>query len=449
MTEGKREELFTNKQIRQIAVPLFLEQFLVLLVGIADTLVVSFAGEASVSGVSLVDSFNTIMVFLFAALSAGGSVVVSQYIGRKQNDKASEAAGQLFTFAILLSLAFTVIILPLHRQILGLLFGKVEEDVMVSCIKYLKVLAFSYPALAAYNAGAAVYRSMGKTKPMMYISIVSNLINIVGNVIGVLVLKGGVLGVAYPTLISRYFSAVVIVYLCIKGKDNIVSLKKRFVFSWNGILQKTILKIAIPNAVENAAHQAVKVAMSSLVSLFGTYQIAANGIAQTIWTMSSLAGITMGTVYITVIGRSMGTGDTEMTIDYFKRLMRQTFFFTICWNAFVFFATWGGIWIYPIEDQTKELIVILVLIHNVGVGLSFHFGGALSYGLRAVGDVTYTMVITLISTAIRLILSVVFAVTLGLGVIGIALAMDIDWIFRAVFIVARFKGGKWKRFHVI
>ncbi len=256
-------------------------------VGLADTLVISYAGESAVSGVSLVNQFNTIFIYLFTALASGGAVVISQYIGRQDMDHAGESASQLLMFSTIFS------VLLGNEAMLRLLFGKVEQPVMEACITYLRISAYSYPALAVYNAGVAVYRSLGKTNVTMYISVVSNAVNVIGNVIGVFIFRAGVAGVAWPSFIARVFSAVVITLLCFRGKNS-VGYRGRWIYGWNGRLMKSILNVAIPSGVENGIFQLVKVVLSSIVALFGTYQIAANGVAQSIWSLAALVGVAMG-----------------------------------------------------------------------------------------------------------------------------------------------------------
>ena len=294
--------MFSNAQLKKMIVPLFLEQLLMMLVGLADTFVVSYAGEAAVSGVSLVNSFNTIFLLLFTAVASGGAVVVSQYIGRKSAEKASESISQLLTVSTLFSVVLSIPILLFGKSILSMLFGSVEPAVMDACMTYLRISVYSYPAIAVYNAGAALYRSIGKTSVTMYVSIISNVINVAGNIIGVFYLHAGVAGVAWPSLIARTFSAVVITILCFTNKSG-VRYFNRWIFKWNGLLQKQMLAIAIPNGIESGVFQFVKVALSSLVAMFGTYQIAANGIAQSIWSIASVASVAMGPVFITVIGQ--------------------------------------------------------------------------------------------------------------------------------------------------
>ena len=302
--------LFTKKQLQRMIVPLLAEQFLLMLVGLSDTVIVSYAGEAAVSGVSLVNAFNTIFLFLFTALASGGAVVVSQYIGKQERERASESVSQLLMISAVFSLAVSAGILASGRTLLRLMFGKVEADVMEACITYLRISVYSYPALAVYNAGAALYRSIGRTKTTMNISILANLINVVGNLLGVFYFHAGVAGVAYPSLISRTFSAAAITWLCFREQEGI-RYRMRWILAWNRDLLKRMLRIAVPNGVESGLFQFVKVALSSVTALFGTYQIAANGIAQSIWSVAALISSAMGPVFITVIGQCMGAGDQE------------------------------------------------------------------------------------------------------------------------------------------
>lgn len=441
--------MFTNKQLKDMIVPLIAEQFLVMLVGLADTFVVSYAGEAAVSGVSLVNSFNTIFLFLFTALASGGAVVVSQYIGRKNTDKASEAVSQLLMVSVLFSAAVSVLILIFNQGIIRAIFGQVEPEVEEACVTYLRISAYSYPALAVYNAGAALYRSVGKTSTTMKISIIANVINVAGNLIGVFALHAGVAGVAYPSLISRVFSAVVITLLCFRDQEG-VRYRWRHILAWKSELLKTIMGIAVPNGLESGIFQLVKVGLSSIVALFGTSQIAANGIAQSIWSVASLVSVAMDAVFITVIGQCMGAGDTQQAEAYFKKLMKLTVGISLAWNGLIALFTPWIAGAYAVSEETRQYVLYLVLIHNLGNSILFPFADPLGKGLRAAGDVKYTVVVSLFTTiGVRLLLSLLFGIVLQMGVIGIALAMCMDWLVRAILFWIRFKKGRWKTFQVV
>lgn len=446
---ARERQLFTNHDLKKLIIPLFLEQLLEVFVGVADTFMVSHAGEAAVSGVSLVNMFNTVFIFLFSALAAGGAVVVSQYIGNKDRENGNLSAGQLLTIATVFSAVLMIIVLIFNRHLLRILFGEVENDVMSACITYLRISAYSYPAIAIYNAGAAVCRSMGKTNVTMNLSVISNVINIVGNAVGVFVLRLGVAGVAYPSLIARSFSAIAIIILCFHRKNE-VYLEMPNLIQWNREMIRRILGIAVPNGIENGLFQLVKVALSSITALFGTVQIAANGVAQSFWSLAALMGTTMGLAFVTVVGQCMGAGDTQAAEYYTRKLLRITFLASVLWNALILVAAPVVLKGYAISDEAARLVVILILIHNLFNALFYPLSGALANGLRAAGDVKYTMCVSISSTiACRVLFSVIFAIWLQMGVIGVALAMCLDWVTRAFLFFKRFRSGKWENFQVI
>lgn len=441
--------MFTNQDLKNMIVPLFFEQLLVMLVGIMDTFIVSYVGEAAVSGVSLVNSFNTIFIYLFTALASGGAVVISQYIGNKDQKNSVRSSSQLLMFSTVFSIVLSCIVLMFHHTILSALFGKVEMDVMDACITYIVISALSYPFIAIYNAGASLFRSMGKTKVTMYVSLASNIINVIGNCIGVFVLHAGVAGVAIPSLIARAFSAIVITNLCFRN-DQTTYYTKKDLFAFDTDILRRVLSIAVPNGIENGIFQFVKVALSSVVALFGTYQIAANGVAQSIWSLAALVGATLGPVYITVIGQCMGNGDKEQAKYYFRKLNKLAIVLSITWNAFVLVLTPLLMHFYQLSSETVQLIFYLVVIHNVFNAIVYPISGPLSNGLRAAGDVKFTMFVSIASTLLgRFVFSIIFAIYLNLGVIGIAFAMCLDWTIRAVIFYCRYRSEKWLEFKVI
>ena len=270
--------MFSDKDLRKLIVPLVIEQILAVLVGTADTVMVSYAGESAISGVSLVDMFAYMVITILTALATGGAVIVSQYLGNKEQENANRAAGQLMVGTLLASGVVCVICAALNSQILHLLYGSAEESVLQAAETYMFITAFSFPFLGIYNSSAALFRSMKKTNMTMYVSLLMNVINIAGNAIGIFVLKAGVAGVAVPTLLSRAVAGIVMTALAFNAKHE-VYLKAKNVFCRNFEMLRRILKIAIPNAIENGLFALGRVLVTSIVAMFGTAQIAANGVA--------------------------------------------------------------------------------------------------------------------------------------------------------------------------
>ncbi len=440
---------FSNADLKSLILPIIIEQFLVLLVGIADTLMISYAGEAAVSGVSLVDQLNTLFNMVFTALASGGAVVASQYIGKREGENAGLAAGQLLLAGGFLSLVIMVTVLLCKRWIFGILFGKVEADVLAGGLMYLRISAYSYPFLAIYHACAGLFRSMERTKSLMYVSLAMNTINVIGNAVGIFILHAGVAGVAYPSLFSRAFAAVVLLCL-LCGEKSPIRLKVRQVFSWRPAMLVRIFRIGIPGGVENGLFQLSKVALSSIVALFGTTQIAANGVAQSFWSMAALFCTAMGNAFITVIGQYMGAGDPQGADYYMRKLLRITYLGAVCWNFLFYLLTPFILKFYDLTPEAVRLVMQLVLIHNIFNALFCPVSLGFTNGLRAAGDVKFTLCASIFSTVIcRVALSVLFGIVFHLGVIGIAWAMVCDWGIKAVLILGRWKTGKWKTCRVI
>jgi Na+-driven multidrug efflux pump len=173
-------------------------------------------------------------------------------------------------------------------------------------------------------------------------------------------------------------------------------------------------------------------------------------VAQSIWSLAALSGVAMGPVFITVIGQCMGSQDTERAEYYFKKLLKVTLVGSAVWNLLILAITPVFLHFYAIEEETKRLVFWLVVIHNVFNIVAFPFSGALGNGLRAAGDVKFTMWVSIFTTvAVRLVLSWILAVTLNMGVMGIAWAMCCDWIVKGIINFIRLRSGRWKQFKVI
>ena len=442
-------ELFSRKALRALIVPLVIEQLLAMTVGIADTMMISYAGEAAISGVSLVDMINNLLISIFAAVSTGGAVIISQYLGSKNREKACEGAGQLILVTALISLGIMAVTLVFREHMLHLLFGSIEPEVMESALTYLILSAYSYPFLAVYNSGAAIYRSMGNSRVPMYISAGMNVINIAGNSILIFGFGMGVAGAALATLAARA-SACVVQTVLVCRKKNEVYIEGRTVFHWNGGMIKRVLKIALPNGVESGIFQGGRVVVVSIIAFFGTAQIAANAVANSLDAMGILGGNAMNLAMITVVGQCVGAGNTDQAVYYIKRLLKITYCIVgvTCVSMLLFLNPILNL--YTLSAEARRLSVILVGMHNGLAMFLWPVSFTLSYALRAAGDIKYTMCISVFSMAVfRIVFSVILGIYCGMGAIGVWIAMLIDWIFRSTCYILRFRSGKWKNFHLI
>lgn len=441
--------MFSNKALKKLILPLIVEQILIMAVGVADTMMISYAGEAAISGVGLVDMVNNLIITVLSAVAAGGAIIVSQYIGSQDHKKANYASGQLLMITSLVSIVIMVLCLVFHQFLLNIFFGSIEADVMKACITYFLISALSFPFLGIYNSASALFRSIEKTKITMYVSILMNLINVVGNYIGVFILNAGVAGVAVPTLISRIVAAVVMFCLSLDNKNK-VYVKIRDIFSWNSEMIKRILQIAVPNGIENGLFTLGRVLVTSIVALFGTSQIAANSVAGSVDQVAIVVVNAINLAIVTVVGQCIGAKDYEQATYYTKKLMKISYVAT---GIIGFVVILGLPWIlnlYTLSEEARNLTYILVIMHNVMAFALHPTAFVLPNGMRAAGDVKYTMYVGIMSMIIfRLGVAYVCGVVMNLGIIGVWIAMGSDWLCRSVCFMIRFISGKWKTFKVI
>ena len=436
--------LFSKKDLRKLIIPLILEQTLAITVGMADTMMISSAGEAAVSGVSLVDMFNNLIISVLAALATGGAVVTSQCIGAGRREEACRSARQIVFTEAAITIGISVLVLLFHRQILGLFFGQIEADVMQNAIIYLIISVFSFPLLAVYDSCAALYRSMGNAQITLKISLLMNVINVVGNAIGVYVLKLGVAGVAIPSLVSRGVAGVVL-FTLLHNPDNLVFLT-RGKFKVDATIVKRILFIGIPSGIENGIFQLGRVLVVSIIAAFGTSQIAANGVANSLDSMGCIVGQAMSLAMITVIGRCVGAGEEGQVRYYTKKLLGETYFYTAVINSIILLLLPWILQIYGLGEETTRLSYILVMIHDGMAIFLWPASFVLPNMLRACNDVKYTMVVSIFSMiTFRIGFSYVFGVHMGWMAVGVWAAMVIDWVFRVLCFVGRYLAGTWRK----
>ena len=436
--------LFSKKDLRKLIIPLILEQTLAITVGMADTMMISSAGEAAVSGVSLVDMFNNLIISVPAALATGGAVVTSQCIGAGRREEACRSARQLVFTEAAITIGISVLVLLFHRQILGLFFGQIEADVMQNAIIYLIISVFSFPLLAVYDSCAALYRSMGNAQITLKISLLMNVINVVGNAIGVYVLKLGVAGVAIPSLVSRGVAGVVL-FTFLHNPDNLVFLT-RGKFTVDATIVKRILFIGIPSGIENGIFQLGRVLVVSIIAAFGTSQIAANGVANSLDSMGCIVGQAMSLAMITVIGRCVGAGEEGQVRYYTKKLLGETYFYTAVINSIILLLLPWILQIYGLGEETTRLSYILVMIHDGMAIFLWPASFVLPNMLRACNDVKYTMVVSIFSMiTFRIGFSYLFGVHMGWMAVGVWAAMVIDWVFRVLCFVGRYLAGTWRK----
>ena len=441
--------LFNRRKLVTLIWPLFLEQILSVTMGMADTLMVSGVGEAAVSSVSLVDSLNVLIVQIVSALATGGAVIASQYMGRQDKENARHSAAQLYCVLGISTVTLMVICLALSRPLLRLVFGSIDDDVMVFAQQYLIITALSYPFIGFYNGGAALFRAQGNSRISMLASLVMNLVNIAGNALLIYGFRMGVIGAALATLVGRVIAAV---WLMLQNQS--LSNPMR-VQSWQELRphKDTILRIlgiGIPSGLENGMFQIGKLCVSSLTSTLGTSAIAANAVANSVSTLANIPGNTISLAMIPVVGQCLGAGEKKQAKRYSLLLIATAMTGLVLTNITMFAIIPYLTGWFSLSAEAASMCVAVVRWFDVFSVFFWVSSFTLPNALRSGGDAKYTMTVSIVSMWLfRVILSYIFVLKFHMGLTGVWFGMFIDWICRGICFWARFLSGKWMEHKVI
>ena len=445
----KNNLLFSNKALVALLIPIVVEQLLNSFMGMIDTMMVSNVGSEALSGVSLVDSVNNLIVQLFSAMATGAAIVCSHYVGMRDKEGANNAAKQVVISVGVIALVITVFGITFRRQILGIIFGQIEPGVMENAEIYFFFTALSYPFLALFSAGSAIFRSCGNSRYPMTVSVISNVINIIGNYILIFTFDMGVTGAAIATLISRIFCMVAVYVALAKPRQDImVNDYMNIRPDWS--LIKTILAIGIPSGIENSMFQFGKLAIQSTVSTMGTAVIAAQAMTNILEGLNGIFGLGVGMCLMTVVGQCMGAGRKEEARYYIIKLcIIAEVGITI--SCLLVYAMLRPVTVIAgMESTSAALCIEMMTAITIVKPLIWTGSFVPAYGLRAAGDVRFSMTTSIITMwGCRVALCIFLVRTYNMGPMAVWYGMFADWALRSVIFFSRFFSGKWMKKAVV
>ena len=442
--------LFPRQALVALLLPLIAEQALSVTIGLADTLMVSSVGEAAVSGVSLVDSFNTLMIQIMSALATGGAVVTSQYIGHQEPKNAKAAAAQILFVLSSFSVLVAAVVIGWRHAILRGIFGSIDADVMHYAETYFLLSALSYPFIGLYNAGAALFRAQGNSKISMLSSLVMNVVNIGGNAVLIYGFGMGVMGAALASLVSRAIACAVVLYLlqkpgCALRVDSLRAMAP------NGGLIRRILRVGIPAGIENGMFQIGKLSVSSLTSTLGTAAIAANAVAGNISSFLNVPASAVGIGALTVVGQCLGAGEKVQAKRYSRLLLLTAYAGDWLMNlSGLFFLNKLALSWFNLSPEAYGMALELMVWFNAVSLILWPSSFTLPNILRAAGDAAFTMTVSVISMWVfRVAFCYLMVLKFHCGLLFIWMGMFLDWAMRSLFFCVRFVRGRWMEQKVI
>jgi putative MATE family efflux protein len=440
---NKGEHLFSNRKLFLLLIPIIAEQFLNSLMGMADSMMVSNVGAAALSGVSLVDSINNLVVQAFNAMATGGVIICSTYIGQKDIKRANDAARQVLLVSAFISFALMLICLIFRKGLLSLIFGSIDADVMEAANIYFLLTILSYPGISLAAAGSAIFRAQANTRLPMNVAIVSNILNVAGNAIMIWGFGLGVYGAALATLFSRLFSAIVLLTL-LRKEGRQISIKSYHKIRPDFPKIKSILAMGIPNGIENSMFQFGKLAIQSSVSLLGTAAIAAQSMTNIFENVNGVAGIGVGIGLMTIVGQCLGAGRKDEAVYYTKKMVLWGYIAILLSCLFTYAIARPVTVLAGMQPESARLCIYMLGWITIAKPLLWAPSFVTPYAMRAAGDVKFSMLVaTLTMWLCRVTLATFLIRVMGFGAMGVWIGMFADWFIRGIIFTIRFKKGKW------
>lgn len=432
-----------------IYLPLLIDQAFVSIMSVVNSSMVSSSGAEAVSAVSMVDSLNFFLTNLFIAIATGGTVVVAQYVGKGDKQRASKTISQAVTSSVLIAVVVAVFIICFSRQTLNLLFGKADQLILDNALVYLIGSCVSYPFFAVFQAASGALRGLGDTKASMMMSVGMNGIYLIGNILLIKVMGLGVLGVSISMVISRIaVSIFALFYLLFKRSD--LKVRLRDFFTLDGKIQKSILYIGIPAGTEQLFFNGGKILTQTFIVSLGTMSITANAIGMNLLSLWQIPANALQLASITIAGQCAGAGRTDEARKYLRSLNRTARIVCAVMITVLAPLTPWILGFFNPPEEARIKILFLMIIPVFGLLTTWAPSFVTPSVLRAAGDATFTTIASLISMwTVRVMLGYVLAIVIGWDIYGVWIAMIVEWCSRAAIFTWRFKGSKWERHKVI
>ena len=439
-----------NRALFGLLGPLVVEQILTVTMGAADTIMVSSVGEFAVSGVNIVDNINNLLIIAFSALCTGGAVVASQYIGRRDHANSSLAARQLVYIVMVISVFMALLAVLFRRRIIFLFYGNIETDVMAAASVYFLVTGLSYPFLALYSANAALFRAAGNSRVPMRIAMLANVLNIGGNALFIYVFGLGAMGAALSTLLCRMISAFITTVMLNRDSDIPITLSGLFDVRIVRPMIRNILNVGIPSGIESSMFMIGKLLTQRIFAVFGTAAMAANAIAGVINSFSFMPGNAFGIALLTIVGQCAGAGDYGEAKKQTLKIMKLAYLTLAVISVFICAFMSPLIALFNLSPEARVMARSFLEVHCISMAVGWSMSFTLPNALRAAGDARFVMIAATISMwTVRVSAAYFITFTLGVGPLGVWLAMGADFLVRGTFYCTRWFRGKWLNKRVI
>lgn len=427
----------------KILVPIFWEQLFLAGLSLFSIWLLSFDGENSMSVVNMMLGVNKVFTSLCLGMVTGGTVLVAQNIGAKRKSDACRCMIQAMGFVVVLTTALGAVLLLVKQPLVGYLLSGAGEEIISKATLYFTGFCASFPFYAFYQNFAGAMRGWGRSSMAWQLTLSVNCVELALIAVLLVGFKMGISGVTLAMMISRCFGALYAALLMARSRKEL-GIKPLTYLRPDSAILRSMLIIAIPLALEQFLFNSGKAVSQRFIAGYGTGHMAANGVVNAVFDMFNLPQITFRETLVTVVGMCIGCGRYDLAKRYVYRFMRVIRKLTLYLMPVTIPLAAALVYSYRLSAQSNLLTVwCLALIYISGPLL---IAGSLTIpaGLRAGGDGVFASVAALGSVwCVRVTFSWLFAGVLGLGVVGINLAMVLDWAVRNLLFRRRLKGEAW------
>lgn len=434
----------SRNDILRITWPIFVETLLRMLLGNVDTIMLSHYSEDAVAAVGTVNQIFSMVIIMYSVVSTGTTIVISQYLGAGQAEKAKKIAA----YACLMNLSFGLIVSVLlaifARPILLLM--NLPPELMGYGTEFLTIIGgFSF-LQAFLSANAAILRSYGNTRTAMFVALGMNMLNIVGNSIALFGFFGlpvlGVKGVACSTAFSQLVAFLVTFFIVAKKLKLLAPIKS--IIKIDKGLIVPILKIGLPSAGEQFVFQLSTLAITFIITFMGSDALTTRVMTFNIMWFIMVSGMSLGQGTQILVGHLVGAGETEKAYKVCFRSCRIGLTITLILATIVFVS---GKFLLGLFTDNENIISVgsklLAITFLLETGRAINL--IVISSLKAAGDVKFPVMMGMLSPwGIAVPIAYILGLKLGFSLFGVWIAYTCDEWFRAILMIVRWKSGIWK-----
>lgn len=437
--------VFTASQLRRMTVPFILDSLSIMFINMLTTALISSSGETSVAAVNLVSPVLSLVLCVINGLAAGGTVVVTQRLGARDEAGTRQAAGHILWLIFLLGTALCMLFILFPRAALTLLYRQADEAVMEKAVQYVVPGSFSIVIFTIYTGVFCILRGMGESKKCLWLTIIINVSYLLFSVLFINVLHMDVRGSAAALLLARVLGSLAAVAYLFLPKDLPVRIRPRDVLCFSRKVLHDIMDVAAPFGLEQLVLYGGNIVITTLLVPLGTTAVAVNAVANSLFGLVTAAANAAGTLAVTVVGRCVGAGERRYAYTYGYKMTLLALALLALASALLFpLFPWLLERLYLMQAVPRAQTMRLLWDILLPALLFWPTSTVMPNVLRAAHDTVFPSVLSMVCMwAVRVALGWALAFPLGLGLTGLWVSMWVEWAVRALFLSLRYFRRRW------